>query len=282
MNTVSAFCHIEKTGGTTIIKLLRSRLGISHVDLIPFRNKFQLASPKDLRYARIVNPGLKSVAGHSIRPCDKKWQNANVRWSALLRNPTERYISDFYHFTRHMSFPNDFELWLAWKDRHNFQARSLVGNEPVEVAIDSYERRDILLGTLPRINGFASLLLQNCGISPKLSFVELGVTNKGSQPKSEALSYMNQYAEQIQENNKYDWQLYSRVSSLEESNGGSFSSAPEVPSEHKNLEVYNKIWRNLVYKPSTLVNPIRTHGLRDYIEFSSWSEMQWRQYIYEK
>jgi len=253
------------------------------VDLIPFGNKSQFAGPSDLRYARLTNPFVKSVAGHSIRPCGPQWAGANVKWSALLRNPSERYVSDFFHFTRHMSFPNDFELWLSWTDRRNFQASSIAGDGSIDLAIEDYRKGKLLLGTLPNINNFASLLLLNCGVSNEKNNVELGITNKGFHGRSQAQEYLERYAIEIRENNKLDWSLYSAVSEIECGNENK-SAIPQsniVPpkTEQKDYTTSNKLWRNLIYKPACLQNPLQTHGLKDYIQFANWSPMQWRQFI---
>lgn len=281
-NTISAFCHIEKTGGTTIIQLLRARLGFSHVDLIPFANRSQIAAPGDVRYARLTNPFVKSVAGHSIRPYGQQWASSNLRFSALLRNPSERYVSDFFHFTRHMSFPNDFELWMSWVDRQNFQTSSIAGDGLIDLAIEDYKSGELLLGTLPNINNFASQLLLNCGISNSNNSVDLGVTNKGSQGKSSAQDYLERYEAEIRSKNESDWYLYSAVSDIERekvNNLGVSEIGNDSESSQRDCTIPNKLWRNLIYKPASMQNPLRTHGLKDYIQFATWSPSQWRDFI---
>lgn len=279
-SNIVVFSHIEKTGGTTLIQLLRAKLGVGHVDLIPYRNLSDSSTISDIKRAHMFTPGLRSVAGHSLRPFEFDLKGEfGLSWSALLRDPTARYVSDFFHFTRHMAFPEDFELWLAWRDRYNYQSKSLVGHGNIDTLVQSFIDGEILLGTLANINDFARKHLQRCQIEIEYPLV-LEAKNKGTHAVSKSDEVISKYEDEILARNEIDQQLYKSVLDVE-----NHGTLVDDSVKDSNLVVYrdktlqNRLWRNLVYKPLCLHNPLQTHGLKSYLEFATWSSKDWREYI---
>ena len=92
-----AFCHIEKCAGTSWIYSLRRNFQVDHFDVIPNDKKSMILSRKDLNEIRILNPNIKSISGHSIKVYSQISQVPNIYYYTILRNPIDRYLSDYQH-----------------------------------------------------------------------------------------------------------------------------------------------------------------------------------------
>jgi len=273
--SIHVFCHIEKTGGTSVIRWLRQSLGRRHCDLITFRNQRNLANSADIRIARMTHPHLASIAGHSIRPFVENLPHSSLTWSTLLREPFRRYVSDFRHFVRHMAFPPNFELWLEWGERANFQCQALGGEPSKDRAIDVILQRDIMVGRLDDLTAFQNSLAAVHGLQHAGTTLSRRVVNKAPADGFSEEEIFDIYGDAIVRANREDAALYewARGRALEAPD----THSPPQPAADR--EMLNRLWRSAVYKPSVLQNPTRAHSLRSYGEARERSPAMWHQLI---
>ncbi len=91
------FVHIPKTGGSTVKFVLRNSFGIRHCD-VRAAGRHPRFHPDDLALARLVHPGLRSIAGHAlIHPTELL---RGVRFFTVLRDPVSRVASAYAHHVR--------------------------------------------------------------------------------------------------------------------------------------------------------------------------------------
>ena len=154
--TVIAFAHIPKTGGTTMNSILRQNYGVNHFDRPGIERPL---TAQDIGRIHWVFPGLKSLAGHPIRPnIDLGGGAFGLRFFTLLRNPIERMISAFKFGLRQRKFQglDSDDLLVDFEDRlarqSNKHCRFLAGCECAEAAIEIINRRIGFVGLLERFD----------------------------------------------------------------------------------------------------------------------------------
>lgn len=153
-----AFVHIGKTGGTSLIHLLRRRLFLRCVDVRPLSSQSNgVFSAGDLKRYLAMNPSLRCVMGHSIRAySDLDSVGIPIDYVTVLRDPVERCISRYQHRVRKHG-PVDFREFMAREWLQNVQTRIIGGSTDVERAKEVLRERFALVGTL---EGFDRLLVQ--------------------------------------------------------------------------------------------------------------------------
>ena len=129
------FVHIQKCGGTTLNTLLRRNFGLRHVDLIPVSRLAVLASGNDIKHAMRVYPRAFSFAGHSLRPFgDFGAFRERMVFYTLLRDPVQRFISDYHEHRRHFDMSLPFETWAAETTNSDWQVNALSRSGNLEEA----------------------------------------------------------------------------------------------------------------------------------------------------
>jgi len=94
---VIGFVHIPKTAGSTVKFVLRNSFGIRHCD-VRAAGRHPRFHPDDLALARMVHPGLRSIAGHAlIHPSELL---RGVGFFTVLREPVSRVASAYAHHVR--------------------------------------------------------------------------------------------------------------------------------------------------------------------------------------
>lgn len=139
---ILAFCHIEKTAGTTLVYLMRRHFGLRHIDLgrrrivrDGKRVKPYYYGPRDLRSDMRLYPSVRSVSGHSLRPfVDFEEFQDRLDWYTFLRDPVKRFRSQFIHEVEHIGRDCDFRGWLRTYVRDNMMVRKLAGEPDLEAA----------------------------------------------------------------------------------------------------------------------------------------------------
>ena len=156
---ILAYCHIPKTGGQTIIHILRRNFGARHVDvqhgpsyLYPYYGATELAA--DLR----VYPWAVSLHGHGLQPwIDYGAVGDRLLWYTMLRNPVRRLISA-YQFSREvMGSDRTFQAYLARFPTLNFAHRYLTGGDHASAARMLLGERFAAVGLIEHFD--ASLLI---------------------------------------------------------------------------------------------------------------------------
>ena len=129
------FVHIQKCGGTTLNNMLRRNFGLRHVDIIPVDRMASLAATPDFAHALRFYPRAFSFAGHSLRPyCDFGRFRNQMAFYTLLRDPVQRFISDYHEHRRHYKMDVPFEVWAAETTNSDWQVKSLSKSGSLEEA----------------------------------------------------------------------------------------------------------------------------------------------------
>lgn len=135
-----AFVRIQKTAGTTVLRILRREYGIGHCDVEPWTPGGDFTA-EDLRRLRHVYPRLKSIAGHAVRPYgDLATTSEGLRFFTFLREPVARCASHYQHDVRVHGYAQDIDAWLSERSGGNRQTRFLAGELDLDAAIDALER----------------------------------------------------------------------------------------------------------------------------------------------
>jgi len=205
-----AFSHIPKTAGTTLVYLLRRNFGWRHLDAIArYRNRYvSLYRLRDLRADSLFYPQLRSIAGHGLKVCCPLHQD--VQWYTVLREPAERYLSQFQHHVRKTG-RDDFLQWAA-EDRsgkRNAQVHWLAGEQHLEQAKENLACKFRVVGLQEHFDEFLLLLRDRFGLvdfdvrydRPRNVSACQGSPNR-------ILAECDRYRDVIHANNELDLQLY--------------------------------------------------------------------------
>lgn len=256
---IIAFCHIEKCAGSTLIHLLRQVYGLAHCDLIPCDPSSMVLSASDIRRACRLHAGrLASVAAHSLKPFRLPAGEepfSRFRYYTILRDPIQRYISDYRFHVGVLGYRGSFDDWLRRTDRHDFMTRWLAPSEHVDDAISTVmsfslvglvEQYDAFLQGLERLSGrpFAQVPYRRLNESAGRG-VDVDV---------------RRYAPELESANRKDVALYRAVSAeiARRSTEGYLlkpeHAAPrqiELPAQWRRRVNHgvSRLYRNVVYKP---------------------------------
>jgi len=270
-----AFVHIEKCGGTTLEHTLRRYFGCDHFDLIPRNPDAMLGTHEDLRRLFKLRPTLRSIAGHSVRRhCCFEEVIPNVTYITLLRDPINRYVSEFRHFVDVLNYPGNFEQWLDRDDRCNFQTKAIAGVEDASIAIKILEERFCLVGTVECYDDFIIHLakLLRCNKADLWYQVKNRAVDRR---RLKPLPDLSQYHARIIENNQQDIELYKHVTNFLLPKMGVSASCKDfelAPFHSFGARsriiglvrlIINRVYRNLIYKPSIGYLPV-PHALKIY------------------
>jgi hypothetical protein len=289
-----AFIHIEKCGGTTLDNVLKQSFGIRHLNIIPEDKSKMTLSSEDIAKLKKFRPEILSISGHAVRPWVLRESAGSFCMYTLLRDPIERYISDFKHFAPCYQAAGDFHKWLKLTSRHNFITRSLCGQEDFEEAKRVLTEELALIGVVDRFDEF---LAQLAALAFPLHLItDYQVKNKSEnrysggrrlyaylirkmnlakgvdvQAHADGIDFSS-CMEEIRVVNRLDIQLYDYVvseilpaqrqkmsrcvNSLNQKHASSLKTAWN--------EKTNFLYRNLIYKPMQGCRPFWPHALPEY------------------
>ena len=209
-----AFTHIEKAAGTTLIHILRVNFFMKYCDVKPLSIKSSgILRADDLRKIMMINPLLKCIAGHAIRPfadlCDVA---PGIKYITILRDPTRRYISHYQYWSEKLGHKITFEEFLKFRNTHNLQTRKIAGSENVQFAKEILKKRFFLVGIVEEFDEFLVLLknkLKPINFSPEYRLQNIGKRN--SIIRADLEKNIHNYLYEIMYANKLDNELYSYV-----------------------------------------------------------------------
>jgi len=269
---VLAFAHIEKCGGTTLIRILRRNFGVDHFDVIPSSKNSMLIDANDLARVRSLRPKCASIAGHSVRAySDISAGEYDLQFYTLLRDPIKRYISDYRHFVEVLDYPDDFSAWLHRDDRCNFQTKAIAGCDDVALAKELLVSRFMLVGLVEQFDGF--LLNMRESLGPLRFDTRYEISNAAVARNSRQSSSVDfdRYSRQISQRNELDIELYNFVrDSLIPDQASRQGNGAEAPASRWSLFAnnwLNFLYRNMVYKPAVGRMPFRGHSLPAYLPY---------------
>lgn len=205
-----AFAHIEKTGGTTLIQVLRRNFFLRFVDVRPLhRASVGAFANADLRRYRLINPWVQAISGHAVRPHARFVQSKeHVRFLTILRNPARRYVSQFLYFVRKGYCTPNFESWLDSSEYMNLQTKKIAGSEDVNAAYSLLSGM-FAVGMLEEFDAF--LLRLTDALKPASFDPCYIVRNVGLGQVCEVNELLQQYQAKIDLRNEKDIELYERV-----------------------------------------------------------------------
>ena len=173
-----AFVHIEKAAGTTLIHILRRSFFLKYLDVRPmYKTDNEIFSARSLHTYLKINPNLAAFGGHAVRPIgDLPQFFPNVRFITVLRDPVERFLSQYHYGYNKLNRKISFEAFLDNPCNHDFQTKKLCDNESLESAKFNLKEKFVAVGLAEEFNSFLLLLKREC---PNLE-VEHEMRNQGT------------------------------------------------------------------------------------------------------
>lgn len=207
-DSMLAFVHIEKAAGTTLIHILRRNFFLRYLDVRPLtRESPGVLTARDLRGSLRLNPFLRCIAGHSIKPFgDLHEVYPRMRYVTVLRDPIDRYLSQFRYWNRKLSKGWAFERFLEHKLSHNFQTRKIAGSEDLGLAKQILRERFMLVGLVEEFDEF--LLLLRDRLAPSRFDPYYHMKNVGGESRSDVDDRFAPFRDAIESNNRLDIELY--------------------------------------------------------------------------
>jgi hypothetical protein len=270
MKNIYSFIHIEKCAGTSILKILTQLYGAKHIDAIPRDIGSMNFSQQDLIDLQKVAPFVRSISsGHSMRPYIDydPINDSKLIFYTILRNPIQRYISDFKHFADLTNFPKDFDAWLGFEERKNFIVKSISGSEDVESAKRIINSKFALVGILEEYELFKDGLAKLLGVT-EIRDLRINTNTSAQRGGNYKNIFFEKHMEKIIENNALDIELYEYIKDdIERFSRPKKNKQPE--QQHiRNIKTINeflyRIFRTAIYKPYMGHSPLKRHALPIY------------------
>lgn len=268
MSMIITFSHIEKCAGTTLITAFRSLYGIDHFDTIPSRKDSMLLSETDMQLALRLNPGLKSIAGHSLRvylPWTKKY---DLLWVTLLREPVARMISDFNYHCNVLGYVGSYDDFIELESRNNFLVKSICGCNDIDMAKFLLKSSFSLVGTVNKINHFMVELTKITGARFDLY---KGAKKNISKKKNINVDDLSKLQMRKTVNAcQLDIELYEYlVHQMIDGSGCYVNNQKHIKLSNEIRPSFIKyiagnIYRNFLYKPYCGYMPLKRHALPEY------------------
>lgn len=211
MKTLLAFVHIEKAAGTTLIHILRRNYCGRYMDIRPMtRTREATFMANDLRLAMRINPLLACIAGHSLTPdSDLESVAPGIRYITLLRDPVDRYISQFRYWNRHLGKNETFAEFLEHQPAWNVQTRKFDNSGDVEGARRRLQEKFFQVGVVEQFDQFLALL--RAALEPCSFDVRYQAQNTAGSDNRERDELLGQYGDEIRRVNADDIELYNFV-----------------------------------------------------------------------
>ena len=211
---ILAFVHIYKAAGTTLTHILRLNFFLTHVDVMVLckdsRGVFQSA---DMKKIMIINPFIKCIAGHDIKPFSNLSDIfPDIRYITLLRDPIKRTISQYQYNVEKLGSNLSFDEHLRIPGEMNVQTRWIAGSDDIDLAKRNITRRFFLVGIVEQFDEFLILLKKKLEpLKFRPGYKLKNVTNIDSPIRTDINRHFHKYKEKIIKNNLLDIELYNYV-----------------------------------------------------------------------
>jgi hypothetical protein len=269
-----AFSHIPKTGGTTLIQILRRTYGVRHVDAIDrhaVHSAENVYRARDLRWDLRIHPRLESIAGHELKPhVDYGDLERELAWITFVREPMARSFSQYVQDVQlgYLPASTTYREWtriahLGGQNR-NAQVRQLCGRESFEAAREVIERKLRFVGVLERFDESLRLLRVRMD-RPELPESAGSAKNerRSSGLREKERERDPDFEECLREQNPEDARLYEYVTTTcwraqqERASRESIPAARAADPDalRPKLRTFaNRLYRNAIYKPLVRVD----------------------------
>jgi hypothetical protein len=150
------FVHIEKAAGTTLLYILRRNYLFRYLDVRPLHAPADgMFKASDLRTCLRINPFLRCIGGHAVRPCsDLEIVAPDIRYITLLRDPVQRYLSQYRYWLDVLGKDWTFEEFLQHEPSFDFQTRKIAGSRSLDSAKRILTDRFFLVGVAEQFDEF--------------------------------------------------------------------------------------------------------------------------------
>ncbi len=204
--------HIEKAAGQTFISILEKNFTYQHCRAKPFTKRSNgIFTSKDMMILFVINPFVKIISGHSVKSySDLRNIIPNIRYVTVLRDPVNRYISQYQYWVEQRGQSIDFDQFLNDPSTHNFQIKKIVNSEDLEHAKEVLTKEFFHVGIVEEFDLFLNTL--KIKLSPMRFNVIYKRQNVGSgKIKAKIFERSDSLLEQIIEKNSVDIKLYNYV-----------------------------------------------------------------------
>ena len=154
MKDIIAFVHIEKAAGTSVIHTLRDSFFPSYVDVRPVIGNDYWLKSSDLTWYFKLMPWIKVIGGHSIVPYAGLERDFNVKYFTILRDPVNRYISQYRYWRSALGKDITFETFLEKSGSWNMQAKKIAEDRKAVSAISILQDKFIAYGVVEEMELF--------------------------------------------------------------------------------------------------------------------------------
>jgi hypothetical protein len=207
------FVHIPKTAGTTLNVIFRQSLGRRYTEFHPWSDDGRIVSPADLQMLRRWAPWIKHLGGHHVRAYSGLEHVATeICYVTFLRDPTARYLSDYYHLRHKRGRVANVHEFLGNRAWRNKQTKYIAGSEDLEAAKQILTEKFRFVGLTEAVD--ESLVLLRSALPELPLDIRYGrPRNKAwfGPAQEEVRGRWKELEPRVLENNAVDLQLYTYV-----------------------------------------------------------------------
>lgn len=219
MNKLVCFLHIEKCAGTTTNDILKNNYWNYYLDSpyiyegLDDHQRFHLKC-KELYLISKKIPGFKTFGGHSIRIYENygKLLNKDIFYFTILRNPINRYISNYLFIKQNLKRNISFDEYLNNKYYSNFITKKIGGEENIDTALYVLNKYNVFVGFTKHYDLsllFLQKLLQSYGEKFCINYEKRNVNQLNNKENIDKLK--QEYNKKILDKNNIDILLYKKL-----------------------------------------------------------------------